>query len=95
MIYMGLANLPRICRSLIAAGLPADTPAAAVASGTLPDERLCRSTLARLPEDAARSGLKAPVLIVIGKVVALSALLGNQAWQGEEAAIPARDLSHG
>jgi uroporphyrin-III C-methyltransferase/precorrin-2 dehydrogenase/sirohydrochlorin ferrochelatase/uroporphyrin-III C-methyltransferase len=74
-IYMGLATLPKISRRLIAAGLPPDTPAAAIASGTTPGQTLCRGTLADLPGKTAGTMLKAPVLIVIGRVVAMADVL--------------------
>ena len=68
-VYMGLANLPEISARLIAAGLPATTPAAAIASGTTPEQRICSATLGELPERVRAEALEAPVLIVIGRVV--------------------------
>ncbi len=38
-LYMGVKNLPRIAERLIAAGRPADEPAAVVERGTLPGQR--------------------------------------------------------
>jgi len=73
-VYMGLGSLGELSRELIAAGLPADTPAAAVANGTTADERACCSTLADLPERVGAERLQAPVLIVIGQVVTLAEL---------------------
>jgi uroporphyrin-III C-methyltransferase/precorrin-2 dehydrogenase/sirohydrochlorin ferrochelatase/uroporphyrin-III C-methyltransferase len=75
-IYMALANLRRISTELMAAGLPAETPAAAIAGGTLPEEDWCLDTLAGLPDAVRRQGLEAPVLIVVGRVVALADVLG-------------------
>ena len=69
-VYMGLAHLDGIGRRLVAAGLPATTPAAAIASGTTADQRICRATLADLAERVTAAGLAAPVLLVIGRVVA-------------------------
>ena len=82
-IYMGLANLGEIAARLIRAGLPADTPAAAIAGGTLPEQRVCRADLARLPERAAASDLRAPVLIVIGRVVALADAAEDESFAEE------------
>lgn len=73
--YMALANLPQISRELIAAGLSPSTPAAAIASGTLPNQKLCRATLVELPAKVAAAGLKPPVLTVIGRVAALADVL--------------------
>jgi uroporphyrin-III C-methyltransferase/precorrin-2 dehydrogenase/sirohydrochlorin ferrochelatase/uroporphyrin-III C-methyltransferase len=93
-IYMGLASLPTISRRLIAAGLPPDTPAAAIAGGTMPHQTLCRGTLANLPARAATRALKAPVLIVVGQVVALAAVLGTLAWDPEQAVCQERQARH-
>jgi uroporphyrin-III C-methyltransferase len=79
-VYMGLAKITRICAKLIEAGLPADTPAAAIENGTLPSQRVILSTLADLPEQVAGAAVGAPVLFVVGKVVALADRLG---WQVE------------
>lgn len=75
-VYMGLATAARVSERLIAAGLPPDTPAAAIASGTTPRRRVCLSTLAGLPERIAGADLEAPVLLLIGRVVALAHVLG-------------------
>jgi uroporphyrin-III C-methyltransferase/precorrin-2 dehydrogenase/sirohydrochlorin ferrochelatase/uroporphyrin-III C-methyltransferase len=78
--YMGLANLPEIALRLMVAGLPGSTPAAVVASGTTPEERICVAPLAELPARAIRAGLEPPALVVVGRVVALAA-----AWrEGDE-----------
>lgn len=71
-IYMGLATLPDIAAQLIAHGLSPATPAMAVAGATTEARRQCRSTLAALPSDVAAARLRSPVLIVIGRVVALA-----------------------
>lgn len=70
-VYMGAANLPEIAHQLMANGLPGSTPAAAIASGTLPEQKVRRGTLADLPKRLETAALPSPVLIVIGKVVAL------------------------
>ncbi|MFO0390059.1 MAG: uroporphyrinogen-III C-methyltransferase [Alphaproteobacteria bacterium] len=71
-VYMGLANLALICEKLIAHGLPADFPAAAIENGTNPKEKLILSTLEQLAADVANAGLEPPTLVIIGKVVELS-----------------------
>lgn len=71
-VYMGLAHLPLICRQLIAAGLAATTPALAVQDGTTPHQRQLTATLAELPEQVHGAGLVPPVLVVIGRTVALA-----------------------
>jgi len=71
-IYMGLANLARISVSLIDAGLPASTPAAAVENGTTIRQRRVLSTLTGLDAAVKDAGLNAPVMIIIGAVVSLA-----------------------
>ena len=75
-IYMGLMKIGRICAKLIDAGLPANTPAAAIENGTLPAQRIVLSTLAELPDRVEADGLAAPTLFIIGAVVALAERLG-------------------
>jgi uroporphyrin-III C-methyltransferase len=69
-LYMGVSNLPEICRQLIAHGLPASTPAALIENATLPEERCVTGTLAQLPDLAQRHRIRPPSLIMIGEVVA-------------------------
>ena len=70
-ILMGMRNLPHLVEELLAGGKPANTPAAAIMQGTLPEQRTCVSTLADLPEAVRAAGLGAPAAIVIGDVVGL------------------------
>ena len=71
-VYMGLSNLQLISRQLIQAGLPADTPALAVQDGTLPQQRRVFASLRELPQRVARAGMAAPLLLIIGRTVALA-----------------------
>ena len=93
-IYMGLASLPTISHRLIEAGMPPETPAAAIAGGTMPRQSLCRGTLAELPAKAAAKELKAPVLIVIGRVVDMAGVLGALPLEPELAFREDRWASH-
>lgn len=70
-IYMGLSGLPHLCAKFMEHGLPADWPAAIVQQGTTPNQRTVTGTLATLPALAAAAKLRAPTLIIIGKVVNL------------------------
>ena len=74
-LYMGVNNLPEICRQLVAHGLPGDTPAALVEKATLPDERCITGTVAELPSLALRHQVRPPALIMIGSVVSVRAQL--------------------
>jgi uroporphyrinogen III methyltransferase/synthase len=70
-LYMGVRSLGRIVRTLRDAGMPADTPAAAVQWGTRSDQRTLVATLSTLEARVDEAGLEAPVIFVIGSVVSL------------------------
>lgn len=70
-ILMGVAALPRITARLLAGGLDAATPAAVIAHGTTPRQRIVTGTLATIAERAAATRLTAPATTVIGAVAAL------------------------
>lgn len=67
---MGLSNLEKIVEALIRGGKSADTPAAVVTDGTLPEERCIRAPLGRLPGKVREAGLKPPGIIVVGETAA-------------------------
>jgi uroporphyrin-III C-methyltransferase/precorrin-2 dehydrogenase/sirohydrochlorin ferrochelatase len=69
--YMGLARLEHIAARLIEHGAPANLPAAIIAQGTLPDQRVITGTLSTLPGLTARSSVQSPALLVVGEVVSL------------------------
>jgi uroporphyrinogen III methyltransferase/synthase len=66
--YMGVRQLPRIAAQLVAHGRDAGEPAAIVERGTLADQRVVRTTLAALGEQAAR----APAITIVGAVAGLA-----------------------
>jgi len=69
--YMGTENLSPICDKLVAEGLDPQTPAAAIRWGTTPSQRVVTATVKTLAAAAQSAGLEPPVMIVIGRVVAL------------------------
>src|SRR5207245_4945149 len=75
--YMGVRNLEGIARSLIDAGRPESEPAAVVAHGTLPEQRVVAGTLADIAERAVAAELTAPAVTVVGPVAGLRETL---AW---------------
>jgi uroporphyrin-III C-methyltransferase len=81
-ILMGLSQLPGIRDRLIAGGRSPETPAAAIASGTLPNQRVVSATLADLPEVVAAAQFVAPALVVVGDVVRYRKLLAPSALSG-------------
>jgi uroporphyrin-III C-methyltransferase len=73
--FMGLAELDRLARRLIAAGRPASTPSAVVSAGTTEREQVVTAPLGALARAAA--GLPTPALVVIGEVVSVRAALAG------------------
>jgi uroporphyrin-III C-methyltransferase len=65
-ILTGRGRIRRIAAQLIAGGLPAATPIAAISAGTRPEQRVLRGTLGALP-----APLPPPVTFVVGAVAAL------------------------
>ena len=82
-ILMGLSQLPGIRDRLIAGGRSPETPAAAIASGTRPDQRVVTAPLADLPEVVAAAQLVAPALVVVGDVVRCRELLAPSGAAGD------------
>ena len=78
-ILMGLGRLDAICRRLMAAGCSPSTPAAVIASGSFPAQRVVSGDLATLAGVVASAGLQSPALIVVGDVVRLALPLGTVA----------------
>jgi siroheme synthase len=72
-ILMGAARIAAIAERLLAGGLDADTPVAAVHWGTRPEQSVVRATLGGI----GVMDLPAPSTIVVGAVAAL-----DLAWFG-------------
>jgi uroporphyrin-III C-methyltransferase/precorrin-2 dehydrogenase/sirohydrochlorin ferrochelatase len=68
-VLMGLKNLPHIAATLLRHGRAADTPAALVQEGSTDHQRVLRSTLGSVAEDAATAGIRPPAVVVVGEVV--------------------------
>lgn len=71
-ILMGVETLAHITQQLLEAGLPADTPAAVIQQGTVPQQRIIIDTVVNIAECARRANITSPAITVIGAVVALS-----------------------
>ena len=69
--YMGMSNLPMIVERLMRHGRSADTPIALIRWGTKPEQKTLVGTLGTITEVARDSGLKPPVIIIVGEVVRL------------------------
>lgn len=70
-LLMAMSNLGEIAARLVAAGMPAATPAAVIQDGTRPSQRTVTGTLATIADDAARAELGAPAIFIVGEVVKL------------------------
>jgi uroporphyrinogen III methyltransferase / synthase len=69
-LFMGVKRLDRNVTRLIAAGRPADEPAAVVERGTTPAQSIVTATLAELPRAVARAGIEPPAIVLTGAVAA-------------------------
>lgn len=88
-LFMALGHLEEIAARLVAHGRPPDTPAAVIASGTLPEERCVVAPLAAIA--AAAADLRPPALVVVGEVVSLASCLARGgARPAREGPVPAR-----
>jgi uroporphyrin-III C-methyltransferase/precorrin-2 dehydrogenase/sirohydrochlorin ferrochelatase/uroporphyrin-III C-methyltransferase len=74
-IYMGLTSLERLCRELNKQGMDPATPAVAIQDGTTDRQRRVFGDLNTLPARVKASRMTAPVLVVIGRTVALAGQL--------------------
>jgi len=72
-VYMGVAQLPRIVERLLAHGAPAARAAAIVEQATLPAERVIAGTLATIVQQAQAAQVGAPALLIVGEVAAQAA----------------------
>ncbi|MCF0247103.1 MAG: uroporphyrinogen-III C-methyltransferase, partial [Synergistes sp.] len=69
---MGASAVSEICRELTRAGMPPDTPAAAVENAASAAQRLISGTLATLTERAETEKLHSPALIIVGEVISFA-----------------------
>jgi uroporphyrinogen III methyltransferase / synthase len=70
-VLMGWRSMPRIGADLIAGGRSSRTPVALVESATTARQRVVVSTLGEAAAAATRAGLKPPVTMIVGDVVAI------------------------
>ncbi|WP_337056785.1 uroporphyrinogen-III C-methyltransferase [Pseudomonas sp. USHLN015] len=76
-VYMGVAKLAEIREGLLAGGMAAGMPVAMIENASLPHQRECRSTLARMLDDAGTFQLKSPAILVIGEVAGQAAAVSE------------------
>ena len=68
---MGLGNLPAIADSLVRGGREPDQPAAVIASGTTPNQKVVSGTLATIAERVEAAAVGPPALVVVGEAAAM------------------------
>ena len=68
---MGVGNLPKIAKTLMAQGRSGDTPVAVIEKGTGAEQRTVTGSLQDIAEKVKREGMRAPAVIVVGEVVTL------------------------
>ena len=87
-MYMAIKHMPDICARLIAAGRAPEEPVAIVQNATRDDMRVIETTLAAAPHDIIDSGIGAPSIVCVGRVVLMRQCLD---WLGQMAGEPVRD----
>jgi uroporphyrinogen III methyltransferase/synthase len=69
--FMGVKNLPEICRNLMDHGRSPQTPVAVIRWGTTPEQQTVVGTLEDIAERVRAAQLKPPAITVVGEVVRL------------------------
>ena len=87
-MYMAIKHMPDICEKLIAAGRSPNEPVAVVQNATRDDMRVLETTLGTAPQDITDSGIGAPSIVCIGRVVLMRQCLD---WLGQMSGEPVRD----
>lgn len=82
--YMGLKSLPIMSTKLIEHGMDPDTPAALIENGTTADQQVIVTSVAKLAEAHKQVSVGAPMMLIVGQVVALrEELAWFQSTEGE------------
>ena len=93
-LFMAGAELVRVKETLLIAGLAGSTPAAIIESGSMPEQQVTLTTLADLDafDGPSRGG---PILVVIGRTVALCPTLRQVAGRAQHPVLdePAEDTT--
>ena len=66
-IFLSAGMLSELSRRLLSGGYRPETPAAIVYKASWADEKICRCTVATLPETAEKNGIKKTALITVGE----------------------------
>jgi uroporphyrin-III C-methyltransferase len=81
-VYMPMANLPDIMSAFERGGMAHDTPAVVISSSTTSEERVIETSLGMAAADAAREGIGAPAIVIVGAIASMRGqLLANMVGQ--------------
>lgn len=80
-IYMGIANSDLIERELLAGGLSATTPVAAIQHASRPEQRELITTLSGMAAAIREAGIGSPGIIVVGETVRFANAVSTSAEQ--------------
>lgn len=75
-IMMGLSRLEKICKDLVLGGLNKKTPVAVIQNGTTTKHRMIKGNISNISKKVRQARIKPPSIIVVGKVVDLSEIVG-------------------
>ena len=70
-VLMGVSHLREIAEELVNSGRSVETPAAVIRWGTYKGQETVTGTLGTIAGEAARAGMRAPAVIIVGEVVRL------------------------
>jgi uroporphyrin-III C-methyltransferase len=85
-IYMGVARAAEIARALIAGGMDAAMPVAAVRNASRPDEHVVLSRLDGLGRDLESHGVRSPAILVVGEIAARAGVVVRRHRRSDSAA---------
>ena len=77
-VYMGVKGVDALRRGLLEHGMAADTPAAIVQQGTMPEQKIYPGTVGTLTELVSRNDINPPSMIIIGEVARLHEKLSGR-----------------
>ncbi|MGM4920310.1 uroporphyrinogen-III C-methyltransferase [Tardiphaga sp. 813_E8_N1_3] len=79
-VYMPMSNLPEIMSAFERGGMARDTPAVIISSASTSEEQIVETSLDKAPADAARQGIGAPAIVIVGAIAGMrQKLLPNMA----------------
>ena len=77
-IMMGLSRIGIICKQLIDGGIDKKTPVAVIENGTTSKHKMITGTVSNIASIVTKKRIKPPSIIIIGKVVNLSKIIGEK-----------------